>query len=296
MDIDVALARALIAEQFPAWADLPIHPVEHDGHDNRTFRLGSEMSVRIPSHQRYVAQVEKEQLWLPRLARFLPVPIPAPLAMGTPSGRYPWHWSIYQWLDGENATTGRIQDARELAATLTQFLRALQQVDPTGGPPPGPHNFFRGGPLTVYDAETRDAITVLRGEIDPGALTAVWEAALGAEWHGKSVWLHGDVSASNLLVRQGRLCAVIDFGCSGVGDPACDLTIAWTLFSGESRSAFREGLPLDDAAWARARGWALWKGLITLAEDLRNVRPLSSQVRRVIDDVIAEHVSTGLTR
>jgi aminoglycoside phosphotransferase (APT) family kinase protein len=248
------------------------------------------MSVRLPSAERYAAQVEKEQRWLPRLAPQLPLPVPAPLAMGAPSPRYPWHWSVYKWLEGENANTAPTPDPQTLATTLAAFLRALERADATGGPPPGPHNFFRGGPLTVYDLETRRAIGTLSGQIDRAAATEVWETALHSTWRGPPVWVHGDVSASNLLVREGLLCGVIDFGCLGVGDPACDLTIAWTLFTGESRRAFRRALPLDDATWARARGWALWKGLITVAAD-RESHSESTNARRVIADVMGDHLA-----
>ena len=289
MDVDVTVVSRLVAAQFPQWAHLPIEPVEFDGWDNRTFRLGQEMSVRLPSAEMYAPQVEKEHRWLPRLAPLLPLPIPIPLALGVPAGAYAWHWSIYRWLEGDNATSERITNLDQFATTLAQFLEALQRIDPAGGPPPGRHNFFRGGPLAIYDIETREAIAALAGRIDTGAVTAVWEAARKAPWHGPPVWLHGDVSAENLLVMRGRLSAVIDFGCLGVGDPACDLTIAWTLFSGESRAAFRAALALDDATWARGRGWALWKALITLAEHVNTNSLAAGKARRVIDEVVADH-------
>lgn len=286
LEIDVSLVRRLLV-QFPQWADLPVKRVEFDGWDNTTFRLGEDLSVRLPSAQAYAGQVEKEHRWLPRLAALLPLSIPVPLAMGVPANGYPWHWSVYRWLEGENATIKSIADLQQFATTLAQFLAALQRIDPADGPPPGQHNFFRGGPLTTYDSETRDAIATLRGRIDADAVTAVWEAALRATWHGPPVWLHGDVSAGNLLVEKGRLNAVIDFGCTAVGDPACDLTIAWTLFSGESRDAFREALPLDRATWARGRGWALWKGLITLVKHTTNPTK-ARNARGVIDDVLVD--------
>jgi len=289
VDINVSLVGQLVAAQFPQWADLVIKPVEFDGWDNRTYRLGEDMAVRLPSAEAYAEQVEKEHRWLPRLAPLLPLPIPVPLAMGVPAQGYPWPWSVYRWLEGENATIERIADLAQFATTLAQFLAALQRIDPAGGPPPGQHNFFRGAPLSIYDTETRDAIASLNGRIDTDAVTAAWEAALQATWHGSSVWLHGDVSAANLLVKRGRLSAVIDFGCSGVGDPACDLTIAWTLFSGESREAFRAALPVDGATWARGRGWALWKSLITLAEHI-DTNPLEAKkAQRVIDKALADH-------
>jgi aminoglycoside phosphotransferase (APT) family kinase protein len=181
-----------------------------------------------------------------------------------------------------------IADLPEFAAALAQFLVALQHIDPAGGPPPGAHNFFRGGSLTVYNAETRNSILALNGRIDTGLAAEVWETAINAKWRGRPVWVHGDVAAGNLLLKQGRLNAVIDFGSSGVGDPACDLTIAWTLLSGPSRGAFRTALALDSAAWARARGWALWKALITLAgmieTDIQKSRNAEYVINEVLDD------------
>ena len=289
VDTDASLVGRLLAAQFPQWADLPIAPVASAGTDNAIYRLGNDMAVRLPRIHWAVGQVDKEHQWLPRLAPFLPLAISVPLAKGRPGEGYPWHWSVYRWLEGENATIERIADLYQFATALAQFLAALQRIDPAGGPPPGQHNFFRGAPLAIYDTETRDAIASLNGKIDTDAVTAAWEAALQATWHGPPVWLHGDVSAANLLVKRGRLSAVIDFGCSGVGDPACDLTIAWTLFSGESREAFCAALPVDGATWARGRGWALWKGLITLAEHI-NTNPLEAgKARRAIDKVLADH-------
>jgi aminoglycoside phosphotransferase (APT) family kinase protein len=204
---------------------------------------------------------------------------------------------VYRWLAGEHATVERVADPVRFATDLADFLAALYKIDPAG-PAPGKHNFFRGGPLTTYDRESRAAIAALDPEIDAGAATEVWETALAATWHGPSVWIHGDVTAANLLVVDGRLSGVLDFGCSAVGDPACDLTIAWTFFSGDSREAFRAGLPLDAGAWARGRGWALWKALITLVEVLETDRPTADSALRmgwrlsardVIEEVLADH-------
>ena len=287
--IDVALVRRLVAGQFPQWSELPIRPVAHDGWDNRTFHLGDAMAVRLPSAAGYAAQVAKEHRWLPRLAPQLPLPIPVPLALGVPADGYPWHWSIYRWLDGEVATVERIADLRHFAIALAQFLNALQRIDPTGGPPAGAHNFYRGGPLTVYDAATRQALSALRGIIDTTAARGVWETALTAAWHAAPVWFHGDVAFGNLLVKHGRLSAVIDFGTSGVGDPACDLAIAWTLLRGESREAFRAERRLDEATWARGRGWTLWKGVVMLAENLHTNPVEAAFARQTLDEVLADH-------
>ncbi len=286
---DVALVRRLVATQFPRWADLPVRPVEFGGWDNRTFHLGDEMTVRLPSGDWYAGQVAKEQRWLPVLAPRLPLPVPTPLAQGEPAFGYPYQWSVYRWIEGETVAVGRVDDPTEFAVTLADFLAALRRCDPTGGPEPGPHSCHRGAPVATYDAETRRAVEAL-GDRVPGALaTEIWEAALAAGRNESPVWFHGDVSVGNLLVEDGRLSAVIDFGCSGVGDPACDTTIAWTFLSGESREAFRETLGVDPATWARGRGWALWKALIMLAEHIDTGSPQEAEARRVLDAVFREY-------
>jgi aminoglycoside phosphotransferase (APT) family kinase protein len=289
VQIDTTLVQKLIASQFPQWANLPIKRVEHGGWDNRTFHLGEHMSIRLPSAACYAEKVKKEQYWLLKLAPHLPLPIPKPLAMGQPSNEYPWHWSIYQWIDGETASIERIDDLSQFAADLANFLIALQQIDTTGGLEAGPHNFYRGGPLKTYDAETCQAIAALGNNIDTATVTAIWEEALASSWHRPSVWVHGDVAVGNLLVNNGKLAAVIDFGGLGIGDPACDLVLAWTLFKGESREAFRTTLQLDAATWARARGWALWKALIVCAE-LPGTNPLFVEHSwLIIDEILHEY-------
>jgi aminoglycoside phosphotransferase (APT) family kinase protein len=288
VEINADLVGRLVAAQFPHWAHLPVRPVAVGGWDNRAFHLGETMVVRLPSAKRYAPQVEKDQAWLPRLAPHLPLPIPAPLAKGAPGEGYPGDWSIFAWLPGETALAEPPADRMAFARDLAGFLAALQRIDPADGPAAGPHNFFRGGPLATYDAETRSAVAALGDRIDGPAALAVWDAALATTWAGPPVWVHGDVAASNLLVREGRLSAVIDFGSCGVGDPACDLVIAWTFLAGESRAAFRSALSLDAGTWARARGWALWKAAITLAQ-APGVNPAGyGAARQVLEDVLAE--------
>jgi aminoglycoside phosphotransferase (APT) family kinase protein len=286
--IDAALAARLVAAQFPQWADLPVAPVEVNGWDNRTFRLGDAMTVRLPTAQAYVASVAKEHEWLPRLAPHLPLPVPVPLALGVPDAEYPWSWSVRAWIDGHVATPDRIGDLVSFAGELAAFLVALQRVDATGGPAAGDHCFHRGGSLRAYDGETRDAVAALGHRVNARAALGVWETALAAPWTGPPTWFHGDVAYGNLLVdERGRLAAVIDFGTCGVGDPACDLVISWTLLEGESRKAYRAAMPADDAMWARARGWALWKALITV-ENPHATPAAVAESARVIDAVLAE--------
>ncbi|MDM9629376.1 aminoglycoside phosphotransferase family protein [Rhizobium sp. S152] len=288
-DIDKALVAGLIARQFPQWSDLPVRPVANGGWDNRTFHLGERMVVRLPSAAGYAEQVEKEQHWLPILAPQLPLPIPQPLAMGKPDETYPWRWSVYAWRDGETALKERIAGLNDFAVSLASFLNALQAVDATGGPTPGSHNFYRGGSLRVYDAQTREALRALAGRIDRAAAESVWDVALSTEWTKPPVWFHGDIAYGNLLVEDGRLSAVIDFGTSGIGDPACDLAITWHLFDGKSRETFRAARGLDAGTWARGRGWTLWKALI-VAAGIAGAAPRDvEQSWRIIGEVIADH-------
>lgn len=289
-NIDTPLVRRLIASQFPQWADLQVKPVEVGGWDNRSFHLGDHMLVRLPSAACYSVQVENEQFWLPKLAPHLPIPIPTPIAMGKPGEGYPWNWSIYGWIEGRTALRERIADLSQFATELAEFLRALQHCDTAGGPLAGPHNFYRGGPLLTYDAETRQAISVLDSTIDKDAATDIWNEAIASTCTDTPVWVHGDVAVGNLIVDyKGCLSAVIDFGGLGVGDPACDLAIAWTLFNNESRTAFLTALQLDNHTWARGRGWALWKALIVYA-GLPGTNPLEKEnSKKVMDEILTDY-------
>ena len=291
--INAALVKRLIAAQFPQWRDLPVTPVEVDGWDNRTYRLGEEMTVRLPTAPGYAPAVTKENEWLPRLAPELPIAIPPILGMGVPGEGYPFPWSVRGWLPGETADRGRIDDLPQFAVSVAEFLRALRRCDTTGGPAAGEQSCFRGAPPAHYDEETRRLLAALAGPVDVVRAAAVWEAALAAEWRGEPVWFHGDLAAGNLLVADGKLNAVIDFGTSGVGDPACDLVIAWTMLSGAGRQAFRETVGQDDGSWARARGWALWKALLQVQQYLDTNPALAAANQHVIAEVLDDHDRLG---
>lgn len=264
VNIDADLARRLLATQFPEWAELPVSPVPLSGMDNATFRLGDELSVRLPRYPRWVGQVEREHEWLPQLAPHLPLPVSEPVAIGKPGEGYPFPWSVYRWLPGESATPEGLVDPTRTAVQLAEFIRALQGIDATGGPGPQWSNAFRGVPMgderdsLATEARVRPKIPALAGMIDTDAVTAVWEAALAAPaWDGPPVWVHGDLAVGNLLAIDGHLSAVIDFGTLAVGDPAVDLLPAWKLLPAKARATFREALGVDDATWARGRGWGV---------------------------------------
>lgn len=293
MRIDEVLAARLVAEQFPAWAPLAVTPVADGGWDNRSFRLGDDLLVRLPSAEGYATQVAKEQRWLPELAPLLPLEIPVPVARGEASDSFPYPWSVYRWIDGETANARPPEDRVRFATDLGVFLTALNRIPAGGGPGPGLHSGYRGGALSRWDAETRAAIERLGDRIPAAEVTALWEAALAAEWDREPRWFHGDVAAGNLLVRDGRLSAVIDFGCAGVGDPACDTVIAWTSLDRPGRAAFRSAYTVGDDVWARGRGWALWKSVITMAGELEHGgadRPASTrrEGRPTLDALISD--------
>lgn len=290
VNIDRSLVARLLAGQFPQWADWPLSPVQSAGTDNAIYRLGDELAVRLPRVAGASGQVDTEHRWLPRLAPHLPLAIPVPLALGQPGEGYPWPWSVCRWQIGKDAQIRRPTDLGQVARDLADFITALQRINVVGWPPPGPPDSPRGVPLSTRDTPTHAAIAELSGKLDTDAVTAVWNAALQApEWHGPPVWTHGDLLPGNLLVHKGRISAVIDFGCLGVGDPACDLIVAWTLLSAQTRDIFRAAVSVDEATWGRGRGWALSIGLIALPYYQHTNRVFAATARRMIAEVLADH-------
>jgi aminoglycoside phosphotransferase (APT) family kinase protein len=289
MLIDAPLVRRLIAAQFPQWTALDVIALAESGWDHHTFRLGESLLARLPSAEAYAPQVENEQRVLPLLAPRLPVRVPHVEARGAPGEGYPWRWSVYSWIEGEPAHTAAVADKPGFVRTLAHFLNALQAIEAAHGPTPSADNFFRGGPLTHYDAEARRAFERLGSGDDRRAAISVWDAALSAHWRGAPAWAHGDFAPSNLLVSEGRLAGVIDWGCACAGDPACDLAIAWTFMDAGERAAFREALAPDDDLWARGRGWALWKAaILATGVALGHARDIAD-APRVLSEVLADH-------
>jgi aminoglycoside phosphotransferase (APT) family kinase protein len=277
--IDDDLVRRLVDAQFPQWEGLALRPVEPAGSDHVIRRLGDDLTVRLPRHDGAIGQAEKELRWLPRLAPHLPLAIPAPVAVGRPALGYPWPWAVSRWLDGSVATVEGLADSAETAVALAEFLRALQRFPQAGAPPADTSG------LADRDASTRASIAQVADVFDAPSLTEVWKAALDAPgWDRPPVWFHGDFHVGNLLTVDGRLNAVIDFGGLGVGDPARDMTIAFTLMSASTRAVFRTALGVDDATWARGRGWALTTGL----NAYRSYAATNARVARLTTRQIAE--------
>ena len=289
VDTSAALVARLIAAQFPEWANLRLEPVRSTGTDHTLVRLGDEMVVRLPRVHWALAQLDKERQWLPHLVPHLPVTIPVQLATGEPGEGYPWRWSICRWLEGETVTADSLADPDRAARDLAQFIGALQRIDPANGPRPEPGEVDRGLPLSTRNTRTRDAIAAMGDTIDADAALAAWDAALAApEWTRAPVWFHGDLLPGNLLFTNDRLSGVIDFGLLGVGDPACDLMIAWNLFSADARQTFRAALDFDDATWARGRGWALSQAAIFIPYYLTTNPEGVARARRAIEEVLAD--------
>ncbi|HYI65821.1 MAG TPA: aminoglycoside phosphotransferase family protein [Candidatus Limnocylindrales bacterium] len=262
VETDAALVHRLLAGQLPQWADLPITLVESYGTDHDIYRLGEHLAARLPRIGWATEQAVKEAKWLPKLAPHLPLALPVQLAMGHPAEGYPFDWSVYEWLPGANAN-GTIDDLEGAAVDLAAFIAALRRVDTAGAHPRKVGR--RGGPLAEGDEQIRWSVAQLGDRIDGSAALRCWEESLAAPaWDGQEVWVHGDLLPGNLLVVDGRLSAVIDWGGLNVGDPACDLQPAWNVFMGASRDRFRAELDVDDASWLRGRGWALAQAISAL--------------------------------
>lgn len=275
MNIDANLVKTLIKEQYPNFSDLKIVEVENSGNDNRTFHLGDSMLVRLPSGKEYASQIEKEMYWLPKLSPYISLDIPLPLFKGNPTKEYPFNWGIYKWIEGETLTYKNTLNLDLLAIDLAKFLKELQSIDATLGPKAGKHNFYRGGSLNIYDNETRIALKNLKNIFDTNSLENIWKKCLKSKYTNKPVWIHGDIAVGNLLIKDGRLSAVIDFGILGTGDPACDYVMAWTFFSNKSREIFKSHLNCDEETFERAKGWVLWKALISY--DIENPNSIVSK-------------------
>lgn len=281
---DVEQVRRLVAAQFPQWARMPVSPVPPSGTDHALYRIGDDLVARMPRIDWALGQVESDRRWLPFLAPQLPVPVPAPVAIGEPGEGYPWAWSVAPWLPGENPNGSNV-DLEEAAVDLAAFVNALWSIDPSGGPLKT--GLDRGVPLEVRDGITRDAIAELGDRVDARRATAAWEEALAADpWGEAPVWIHGDLLPGNVLVDDRRLSAVIDFGALGLGDPAADVVPAWTILDPRSRAVFREALGGDEELWQRGRGWALTTALYSLPYYWDTAPHIVAECLRRIDAVL----------
>jgi aminoglycoside phosphotransferase (APT) family kinase protein len=285
VDIDASLVRGLLATQFPRWADLPIRAVRSTATVNAIYRLGDRLYARLPRVEAWAKDLDKEWRWLPTLAPHLSLRVPAPVAKGHPTSSFPFSWAVYEWIDGQPYSDDLVDDERRAAGDLARFVAGLRRVDPVAGAP----NAGRR-PLRELDAVTRVAIESSRGVIDVEAATAAWERSLEAPaWNGTPVWIHADLLRPNVLVRGGRIRAVIDFGGVGVGDPAADVIAAWSVFGRVGRQVFRDALDVDDGAWHRARGFALHQAAMIIPYYPETNPGFVALAKRTVEEVLIDH-------
>ncbi|MEQ1785580.1 MAG: aminoglycoside phosphotransferase family protein [Acidimicrobiales bacterium] len=284
IDVTPDLVGELLRQQHPDLASLPLRR-EARGWDNDIYRLGDDLSVRLPRRLAGAVLILHEQRWLPVVAPALPLPVPVPLRTGVPGAGFPWAWSICAWLPGAEIEEAPPDDWEDAARVLGGFLAAVHR----SAPPEAPHNPYRGVPLEDRAAIFAAGLDLLAADVDRAPLMAAWHRALGARvWDRPAVWLHGDVHPRNVLVDGGEISAVIDFGDMTAGDPASDLAVAWMLFPPETRAQFRAACggaaPVDDATWERARGWALVLGVAMSNGDDR----IAAIGRRTLAAVVAD--------
>ena len=282
--IDAELVGRLVAAQFPGLTDLPISAVQSTGTVNAIYRIGDHLCARLPRLRQCAQDLDNERQWLPKLAPGLSLRIPEPVGRGRPASSYPFSWAIYGWIEGRPYADDLVDDERQAAKDLAQFVAELRRMDPVAGAP-------RAGrkPLRELDAITRTAINSARGVIDSDAATSAWDHALEAPaWTGAPVWIHTDLLRPNLLVHDGRLCAVIDFGGVGVGDPAADVIAAWSVFGHTGRGLFRGALDVDDDTWNRARGFALHQAAMIIPYYAETNPRFVALARHTVKEVLAD--------
>ena len=265
-EITSSLVRSLVSEQFPQWSELPIRPVEMQGWDNRTFRLGDRMAVRLPSADGYVAGLVREEQTLAILGSRLSIAIPRVVATGAASPTFNRPWSVREWIEGRTLLAIGARERESAITSVGDALSQLQGCDSAGGPWAGSASAYRGCHISVVGEEVQSGLPLLDSPQAEGC-RALWDQAVVTAWTGPPVWVHGDVAPGNMLFDgSGRLAALIDFGQTCVGDPACDLAFAWLSCSSRERAQLRERLELPADAWLRGAAWGLWKALISSPE------------------------------
>lgn len=273
----------MIAVRFPHWAELGVSGFPSTGTDHAIFRLGDAMTVRVPRTAEACANTAGEYRALAGLVG-LPLETPRPIALSDDP-----IFAVYRWIEGTTPLDGEIAKSTEAAARLGRFVSAFRLAPIDGAPPAGKSNAHRGTALAGRDRIVRASLEALEGEIDAKAAARIWDSMLElAPPCAPPQWLHGDLHPGNVIVRDGRLEGVIDFGLAAVGDAAADLAAGWMVFDAEARPAFRAAAGLDDAAWARGRGWALYQGLVALAFYRDRNPALAAIARAAIDRVLEE--------
>lgn len=279
--VDEDLVISLLKQQYPDLLKFSISKIKHYGTDNAIFRIGKEYVIRLPRFNCAAKQIEKEQIWLPKFEGLLPFKIPVPIKVGNPSEEFPYYWYVYDWIQGVDAYSKPPSDFNQVAKDLALFIKALWEVATDNAP-----LSRRGLPLNTQDKLVCEAISSLKDTIDTNTISNIWQECLSvSNWNKPPVWLHADLLPSNLLLKNGKIHAVIDFGLTGIGDPACDLIPAWCLLDSNSRIIFKEYLGVDEDTWRRGKGWALSIALIIIPYYLNTNPVLVSVARRIIKEI-----------
>ncbi|MEO3746082.1 aminoglycoside phosphotransferase family protein [Plantactinospora sp. B5E13] len=290
LPVDESLVRTLLKAQRPEWAELPLS-VAGSGTDNTMFRLGDDLLVRLPRTPDKEPSIRKEQKWLPRLAPRLTLAVPEPVFAGAPSPDFPLAWSVYRWIDGAEPGPDTVEDWPAFGTDLAAFVRQLHGLDLTGATRADDLGGYRGGSLRSFDEWVGGYFADCRAigpSLDLETVERLWRDALDLpEPSGSHVWLHSDLRPTNLLVRDGRLCAVIDFGALAVGFPDAEHAPVWDLPT-PARQAYWDSLDLDDLTWTRARAWAIGVGVAGLAYYWSTypafVAECQARLRAILDD------------
>lgn len=296
IDSSSELVRRLLADQLPQLAGRAVRHVRSTGTANALYRIGDDLLARLPLRPSTSWSIENEHRWLPHLALHLPLEVPRPVAIGRPADEFPWPWSVLTWVDGADATDGSV-DPGAAAEDLGRFVAELQSIEPPDGPEPDPVPFGRGVPLRERDDLTRRLAPKCAGLVDVHAVLAAWDQALDApEWDGPPVWVHGDLSTGNLVVRDGRLAGVIDWNSMCLGDPAADAMVAWELFDEARRDRYRIASGADDATWERGKGWALTTAVVALPYYVGTNRFMVDQALTKIAAVLGDGTDRPVAR
>lgn len=283
-NIDEALVTNLLKQQCPELTTFSLANIRHYGTDNSIFRIGDEYAIRLPRVEYAAEQIEREIAWLPKFAPHLPFTIPTPVKIGKPSKTFPYPWYVYSWIEGVDAYNAAPSDLNQLAQNLAGFIKSLWTLDTNNAP-----TARRGLPLNTQDKAVREALSNLTDMVNIDTITGIWQECLEVpDWNKPPVWLHADLLPSNLLLQNDKLHAIIDFGLTGVGDPACDLIPTWCLFDANSRNIFKESLDIDENTWARGKGWALSIALIIMPYYKDTNPVLMSVARRIIGEITYE--------
>ena len=288
MELGLEQAQRLVQNQFPQWAELPLTPFQSFGTDHILYRLGSDKVVRFPIKTEIAQNIPLQQNWLAKFAK-LPLDTPQILGIGRADDNFPYAWSVAKWIDGQDAASTPITDWSEAAVSLGRFVRELRMIDTTGGITSGQHNAWRGCPLAMLDDRTRGAIGLVSDLFDRATLTAIWEQALSAPvWESGPTWIHGDIHAANMVVRDGQIAGVIDFGLMALGDPACDLALAWSFLPARYRDLFLHAAEASEAMQLRGKGWGLYAGVIAFSYYRDNNPVLAAISSQTIEAVLAD--------